>query len=110
MGCRRISESRAAAANAGAVHDTSPCGCVQQSWKLSRGGKHVQHESISMNERIAYFLGFMALSVSLALGQTSPLRFPEKVEAGTACSLSATCSATADAFVDGSRDVGLRQA
>src|SRR5258706_16055278 len=105
MGCRRISESRAAAANAGAVHDTSPCGCVQQSWKLSRGGKHVQHESISMNERIAYFLGFMALSVSLALGQTSLLRFPEKVEAGAACFVPAPPSGHATLTISAPGDV-----
>ena len=62
-----------------------------------------------MNERIAYFLGFMALSVSLALGQTSPLRFPEKVEAGTAFSVPTTGSGTATVYIVGPGDVVRRK-
>jgi hypothetical protein len=62
-----------------------------------------------MNERIAYLLGFMALSVSLALGQTSPLRFPEKVEAGTAFSVPTTGSGTATVYIVGPGDVARRK-
>jgi hypothetical protein len=62
-----------------------------------------------MNERIAYFLGFMALAVSLALGQTSPLRFPEKVEVGTAFSVPTTGSGTATVYIVGPGDVVRRK-
>ena len=62
-----------------------------------------------MSERIAYLLGFMALSVSLAMGQSSALRFPEKVEAGTAFSVPTTGSGTATVYIVGPGDVVRRK-
>jgi len=62
-----------------------------------------------MSERIAYFLGFMALAVSFAMGQTSALRFPEKVEAGMAFSVPTTGSGSATVYVVGPGDVVRRK-
>jgi hypothetical protein len=62
-----------------------------------------------MSERIAYLLGFMALSVSLGMGQTSALRFPEKVEAGTAFSVATNGSGTATVYLVGPGDAVRRE-
>ncbi len=64
-----------------------------------------------MSERIAYLFGFIALSVSLGMGQTSALslRFPAKVEAGTAFSVPTTGSGTATVYIVGPGDAIRRK-
>jgi hypothetical protein len=62
-----------------------------------------------MSERIAYLSGLIALSVSLAMGQTSALHFPEKVEAGTAFSVPTTGSGAATVYIVGPGDAVRRQ-
>jgi len=54
--------------------------------KLSRGGKYLQFEPVSMKYWITFFCGLAMLSVPLACGQSSWVGFPETVEAGTAFS------------------------
>ena len=58
---------------------------------------------------ITFFCGLAVLSVPLACGQSSWLRFPERVEAGTAFSVPTTGSGQATLYIVGPGDVIRRK-
>lgn len=62
-----------------------------------------------MRRNVACLLGLATLSVSLAVAQTSVLRFPDRIEAGTAFSVPTTGSGAATIYIVGPGDAFRRQ-